>query len=93
MRRCQTADEPLLPPEATKYSGILPPPVAREVVTDCCQHEWAEHLDDVMIRRTSWHYYHRDADKIAVDVAGWMAEELGWDTARRDAEIERYRRV
>jgi glycerol-3-phosphate dehydrogenase len=26
-----------------------------------CTNEWAVHLDDVMVRRTSWHYYHRDA--------------------------------
>ncbi|MGD0382620.1 MAG: glycerol-3-phosphate dehydrogenase/oxidase, partial [Thermoguttaceae bacterium] len=38
-------------------SGILPPPVCREVVDHYCRNEWAVHLDDVMIRRTSWHYY------------------------------------
>ena len=48
------------------------------------------HLDDVMIRRTSWHYYHADAAKIAAEVAGWMAAALGWDAARQAAELKRY---
>ena len=32
--------------------------------------EWAVHLDDVMVRRTSWHYYFRDAAAKAQQVAG-----------------------
>ena len=38
------------------------------------KHEWALTLEDVMIRRSSWHYYHRNADKLAQQVADWMAE-------------------
>ncbi len=88
----RTVNEPLLPPDAVQYSGILPPPISREVVTHCCRHEWAEHLDDVMLRRTGWHYYYRDAAQIAVDVAGWMADEIGWDAMRGFDEVERYER-
>ena len=91
---CRTAIEPLLPPGQTGTpSGILPPPVRADLVAYYCRQEWAVHLDDVMIRRTSWHYYHVDAAKIALDVAGWMAGALGWDAARQAAEVERYLKV
>jgi glycerol-3-phosphate dehydrogenase len=46
-------------------------------------------LDDVMLRRSSWHYYHRDSQVIADQVVGWMAELLGWEPARVEAERER----
>ena len=55
--------------------------------------EWARHLDDIMIRRTRWHYYHRDAAELTEQVAGWMAEYLGWNQEERQAEIERYRQI
>ena len=90
---CRTATEPLLiPGQAETASGILPPPVRADLVVHYCRREWALHLDDVMVRRTSWHYYHADAAKIAVEVAGWMAGVLGWDAARQAAEVEHYRR-
>jgi glycerol-3-phosphate dehydrogenase len=88
---CQTATEPLLPDEAEpQYSGILPPPVSREAVEHYCRHEWAIHLDDVMVRRTSWRYYHRDHMRIAGQVAQWMSELLGWDAATTDREMSNY---
>jgi glycerol-3-phosphate dehydrogenase len=88
---CRTAEEPLCPsPEECRYSGILPPPVGPEVVRHVCRQEWAVHLDDVMLRRTGWHYYHADAAAIARQVAGWMAEVCGWDPARQQAELQRY---
>jgi len=88
---CRTAVEPLLKPEAVRQSGILPPEIGEDVVEHCCRNEWAVHLDDVLLRRTSWHYYHDRADEIAADVAGWMGEVLGWDQADREAELARYR--
>jgi glycerol-3-phosphate dehydrogenase len=89
--RCRTAEEPLRDAGGgCPYSGILPPVVGPEPVRYACRHEWAVHLDDVMLRRTSWHYYHRDAAAIARQAAGWMAEVLGWDAARQHAELERY---
>ncbi|MEO5803826.1 MAG: glycerol-3-phosphate dehydrogenase/oxidase, partial [Verrucomicrobiota bacterium] len=55
---CRTAIEPLLPEsETNNVSGIVPPEFCRSAVEHFCRHEWAQHLDDVMIRRTSWHYY------------------------------------
>jgi glycerol-3-phosphate dehydrogenase len=43
-----------------------------------------------MIRRTSWHYYHRERLAIAENVADWMAGELGWSDADRNSQLERY---
>jgi len=90
---CATAGTPLLRPEdADDLSRITPPAVTPEAVRHYCRHEWAVHLDDVMVRRTSWHYYHRDADRIADRAAGWMGEVLGWTSAQQSDELERYRR-
>jgi glycerol-3-phosphate dehydrogenase len=88
---CRTAEEPLLPPgEVAGVSGILPPEFSRRTVEHYCANEWAIHLDDVMVRRTSWHYYHRDAAQKAERVADWMSELLGWSDTTRPAEIKRY---
>jgi glycerol-3-phosphate dehydrogenase len=88
---CRTAAEPLLPRSETDgVSGILPPPMTRDVVKHFCEREWAVHLDDVMIRRTSWHYYFADAMERAGEVAAWMGEFLGWAAAVRAEEIARY---
>lgn len=87
----RTAREPLLPPDETEgISGLLPPAVTREVVEHCCRREWAWHLDDVMIRRTSWHYYHRDAAAIGRQVLAWMAAIHDWSEAASEAEWQRY---
>ncbi len=88
---CRTAHEPLLSPDETKgVSSILPPEFNRRAVEHFLAREWAVHLDDVMVRRTSWHHYYRDAYTKAEQVADWMAELLGWSEAQRSAEIERY---
>jgi glycerol-3-phosphate dehydrogenase len=90
--KCRTAELPLLETSELKTgSGILPPPVSAELVKYYCQREWARHLDDVMIRRTSWHYYHRDRLEIAAQVADWMAGELNWEAPETHAELDRYR--
>ena len=86
---CTTAEEPLLD-QPDPYSSILPPAFSQAAVEHFCQHEWAVHLDDVMIRRTSWHYYHRDASTMAQQAAHWMANCLGWDEKRKTAELARY---
>ncbi len=87
---CRTALEPLLPPaETAGVSGILPPEFSRQAVEHYCANEWAVHLDDVMVRRTGWHYYHRDAEEKAGRVADWMGDLLGWPEAARAAEIQR----
>lgn len=89
---CRTAREPLLRPDEARYSGLVPPVADREAVEHYCAQEWALHLDDVMVRRGGWHYYERDAAKLAEQVVVWMGESLGWTAAQREAELERYRR-
>lgn len=88
---CRTAKEPLLEPADATFSGVLPPPVTREAVEHYCSHEWAVHLDDVMLRRSSWHYYRKDAESVAEQTATWMQELRGWNEAEREAELERLR--
>jgi glycerol-3-phosphate dehydrogenase len=92
---CTTATVPLLTSgaAATGASGILPPTVTESVVKHYCHEEWAAHLDDVMIRRTSWRYYHTDHLAIAESVARWMSGLLGWTDDVRHAELARYRRL
>jgi len=86
---CATAEEPLLD-GPDPFSSILPPAFSQTAVEHFCQHEWAVHLEDIMIRRTSWHYYHRDRAEKARQVATWMAEALSWDTATQATELDRY---
>jgi glycerol-3-phosphate dehydrogenase len=80
--------------EAASYgpvaSGVLPPPVGAAMVERYCADEWAVHLDDVMLRRSGWHFYHADAAAVAERVAGWMAECLDWDAAQQTVELARY---
>ena len=85
---CRTASEPLLasPPQ---FSGLLPPEFCREAVQHFCANEWAVHLDDVMIRRTSWRHYFPDADARAAQAADWMADFFGWTESIRKEEITR----
>jgi glycerol-3-phosphate dehydrogenase len=88
--KCRTADEPIVSANDTAFSGVVPPAVSREAVEHFCHHEWATHLDDVMIRRTGWHFYHRDRAEIASRVTTWMAAALNWPTEQTAAELARY---
>ncbi len=93
-RRCPTAEKPLLAGcDGPQGSGILPPQPSAERVQYYCTREWAMHLDDVMIRRTSWRHYLADHEALADQVATWMAETLGWDSQRLSEERSRYREV
>ena len=92
--RCRTAQEPLLPvADVSGLSGIVPPEFSRRAVDHYVGSEWAVHLDDVMVRRTSWHWYYRDAASKAEKVADWMGELLGWSAETRAAELARYARM
>jgi len=91
-KQCETARTPLLDPSATSgISGIVPPPVSEVLVQHFCRKEWVRHLDDLMIRRTSWRHYRHDHLEVAGRAAQWMAAELGWDQPMVQAEIARYR--
>ena len=87
---CRTAKEPLVLPNQVAFSGVVPPAVSREAVEHYCRSEWAVHLDDVMIRRSSWQYYHAESSEIARQVAEWMAALLNWTMDETVAEVERY---
>jgi glycerol-3-phosphate dehydrogenase len=90
--RCETDKTPLLSNgHGPRYSGILPPEVSRSAVEHYVKNEWAASLSDVMIRRTSWRYYHRDHLAVAQNVAAWVGELLDWDDARREREMRAYR--
>ena len=90
----RTATTPIVESaHAESFSGILPPPVSAAAVSHFCRVEAARHLDDVMIRRSSWrHYCHNHLD-LAANVAKWMAAELGWTEAEIETELQRYRRL
>lgn len=90
---CRTHKEPILEPADAAFSNVLPPTVSREAVEHYCRHEWAAHLDDVMLRRTCWHYYCKDSGVIAQRTAVWMAEILGWSAMQQEAEMTRYERA
>jgi glycerol-3-phosphate dehydrogenase len=87
----RTASTPLLSEADARYSGVLPPPLQPDVVRHACETQWARHLDDVLLRRTSWHYYHGRA--VAEEVPYWMARARGWSDAERVAELERFRKL
>jgi glycerol-3-phosphate dehydrogenase len=56
-------------------------------------HEGARHLDDVLARRTRISIETFDRGTVAVTTtADLMAAELGWDSARRDDEVDHYLR-
>ena len=86
---CRTAEEPLVA-AADVPRGVLPPAVGPEPVRRACRREWARHLDDVMLRRTSWKHYHRDHRAIAEQAADEMAKELHWSDEQKSAELRRY---
>jgi glycerol-3-phosphate dehydrogenase len=92
-KECRTAIEPLLAENeiARGFSRIVPPEVTFEAVEHYCLNEWALHLDDVMIRRTRWHYYLEEPAHTAAQVASWMASLLGWDEQVKQEELNRYR--
>ncbi|MGH8018226.1 MAG: glycerol-3-phosphate dehydrogenase/oxidase [Opitutaceae bacterium] len=89
---CRTALEPLLPAPDTTFSGIVPPPCTRAAVEHYIKREWAVSLDDVLIRRSGWHYYFpwEELNARVEHVASWMTEIMGWSPAGRDAAIADY---
>ncbi len=101
---CRTATEPLLavpqPPSDRgrpsgasvpnqDLGGILPPPVTAGRVQQFIASEWAVHLDDVMLRRAGWAFYHREAEGLLGQVGQWMAGALGWTPEVLADEVSR----
>ena len=88
--KCATDTTELLSESERRFSGIVPPAVTREPVEHFCRNEWAVHLSDIMIRRTSWRYYYRDHLPVAQQVAAWMRELLDWSDDRMNEELSAY---
>lgn len=66
-------------------------PVILAEVAHAMEHELAVSIDDVLVRRTSLALTSKNQGLDAVGrVADLMAARLGWDDARKQAEIERY---
>jgi glycerol-3-phosphate dehydrogenase len=89
---CRTAEEPLLPPhEAGEFSGILPAVFTREAVKHFVRHEWAISLEDILVRRSGWHYYFGNIGTRAETVAAWMGEIAEWTPTKQEDEVAAYR--
>jgi glycerol-3-phosphate dehydrogenase len=87
----RTADEPLLlEKHESEFSSIVPGACTRAAVEHYVRREWAHHLDDVLVRRSSWHYYHTDTEAQARRVAAWMAGLLNWSPDTIERELDRY---
>jgi len=85
---CRTATEPLLSPEqVTTFSGVHPPAITRDAVEHYVCNEWARQLEDVMDRRSGWHYHDRLSYEQVTDIARWMGGVLGWSTIQTQSEI------
>lgn len=89
---CRTAEAPLLD-QPSPYSGIEPPPISRAAVEHYVRHEWALTLEDVLVRRSGWHYILPPGSASAQEVAAWMAPLLDWTPERMRRELDAYRRV
>ena len=91
---CKTAELPLLPPEQTGgISQVIPPSFCKSLVEHFCHNEWALHLTDIMMRRSSWHFYEGEQGDHARQCATWMAELLGWSNETLELELLEYRRA
>ena len=90
---CRTAEEPLLPEAETRFSGVIPAAPTELAVEHYCRNEWAIHLDDVMLRRSSWRHSVPRQEQVARQVAEWMATTLGWDESTTTDEIDQYQQI
>jgi glycerol-3-phosphate dehydrogenase len=72
--KCRTAETPLLSEPDRRFSSVVPVPITREAVEHFVTREWALTLEDVMVRRSSWQFYHPDAEACAAQVTKWLAE-------------------
>jgi glycerol-3-phosphate dehydrogenase len=88
---CPTALEPLIPQtDMSAGQSVLPPEPDELLVRRCCHEEWALHLEDVMVRRTSWAHYLADDGQLPRRVAQWMAGALGWSEVQMEGELRQY---
>lgn len=56
-----------------------------------CSHEGALHLEDLLVNRTRLTYEIADSGLAALpEIAALAVERLGWEDARRQAELDAY---
>ena len=67
------------------------PDIGAQIV-NAVRNEMALHLDDALMRRSGIGTLGRPSPQLIGKAAGLMAEELGWDGARREQEIARLSR-
>lgn len=80
------ADPTLARPLCPHHHGI-----AAEIAL-AVRHEWARTIGDVLLRRTALGFAACQGLDAVDRIADQMAHELGWDDARRAAEVAAYRR-
>ena len=85
---CETAEQQIVADPL--YSGLIPPAFSEVAVKHFCESEWALHLEDVMIRRSSWHYYYKNAADLAQQASHWMASVHHWSDQQRQDELHSY---
>lgn len=90
---CRTASELLLASDEMQFSGVAPAKWCHEAVQQFVANEWSVHLDDVLIRRSGWAHYEKLTERQLNEAATWMANAAGWESARRDAELQRVRDI
>jgi glycerol-3-phosphate dehydrogenase len=69
------------------------PEYTRREIAFLAQYEKAEHLDDILLRRTMLAMLGRMTREGADEIADVMAESLGWGGERKNAEVERTLRL
>ncbi|MHA7245256.1 glycerol-3-phosphate dehydrogenase/oxidase [Arthrobacter tecti] len=57
------------------------------------EHEQVQHIDDVLIRRTSLAFNGLIGEELIEEVAGVLSDLLGWSTTQREQELAHVRRV
>jgi glycerol-3-phosphate dehydrogenase len=83
-RQCTTSSLPLPGASAALDLNGLAQLASRARPEQCV------HLSDFMLRRTTLGFARDQGRSIAMQAASLLASELGWDDARREAEIREY---
>jgi glycerol-3-phosphate dehydrogenase len=65
------------------------PDYSRREIAYMAAHEHVQHVDDVLLRRTSLAILGDHSAALIAEIADILAEELGWSAAQREAEIAR----
>lgn len=75
--------------DADEQPLVSVPSYSREEIAHIARTEQVVHLEDLVLRRTSIAFTGRASRAALVELADIISDELGWDEATRDAEVER----